>query len=212
MSAALIELHYLPSVEYFCALYSFRNVILEKHEHFVKQSYRNRCQVLTAQGPLTLTVPLRNKSNDISIDQVLIDYSQKWQNNHWRTIESAYRNAPFFDFYSEDLHQIIYSGHETIYNLNKELLSFCLRSISMSVAISESVAYEKTPNEAILDLRGLISAKKPYSERSFYQPTPYYQVFGNAFASNMSLIDLLFCMGPQSLNIINASARKELNK
>lgn len=212
MNAALIELHYLPSLEYFCALRAFDHVIIEKHEHFVKQSYRNRCQVLTAQGPFTLIVPLRDKRNDLPIHAIKIDYAQKWQNNHWRTIESAYRNAPFFEFYFEELQQIIYQGHETIYSLNTELLSFCLRSSGIAVSLSESVAYEKNPATGILDLRGYINAKKSCSERNLYRPIPYYQVFGNAFASNLSILDLLFCMGPQTLNIINNSGAKKLNK
>lgn len=212
MNAALIELHYLPSLEYFCALRAFDRVIIEKHEHFVKQSYRNRCHVLTAQGTFSLTVPLRDKRNDLPMYAVKIDYTQKWQNNHWRTIESAYRNAPFFEFYAEELQHIIYKGHETLYSLNSELLSFCLRSSHMNVSLSESVAYEKIPANGILDLRGYINAKKPYSERNLYHPIPYYQVFGNAFASNLSILDLLFCMGPQTLNIINNSGLKKLNK
>jgi WbqC-like protein family. len=208
MTTALIELHYLPTLEYFCAVISCEEVLLEKHEHYIKQSYRNRTFINTAQGPEMLVVPLTGKHGKVAIHQVQIDYAQKWQNNHWRTIESAYRKAPFFEFYADDLKEILYRKYESLFDLNKALLSFCLRSIPLSLKLSESVAYEKNPISPILDLRSQIDAKKHYSGRSFYSPVPYYQVFGNAFASNLSVVDLLFCMGPQTRHIINASQPK----
>lgn len=208
MKSALIELHYLPSLEYFCALQEYSTIQFEKHEHFVKQSYRNRCYINTAQGVEMLTVPLTNKHGKVPISQVKIDYSIKWQNNHWRTIESAYRKAPFFEYYSDELKKIIYDNHAFLFELNLDLLSFCLKSISFQPLLSVSVAYEKSPESSIHDLRSLIQAKIPYSERSFYKPASYYQVFGNHFASNLSLIDLLFCEGPRSGSLILASRNK----
>jgi hypothetical protein len=208
LKAALIELHYLPSLEYFCALQDYSTIQFEKHEHFVKQSYRNRCYINTAQGVEMLTVPLTNKHGKVPISEVKIDYSIKWQNNHWRTIESAYRKSPFFEYYSDKLKKIIYGDHTFLFDLNLALLSFCLKSISFKPQLSVSVAYEKSPETSIHDLRSLIQAKIPYSERSFYKPVSYYQVFGNHFADNLSLIDLLFCEGPRSGSLILASRNK----
>jgi hypothetical protein len=208
LKAALIELHYLPSLEYFCALQDYSTIQLEKHEHYVKQSYRNRCYINTAQGVEMLTVPLTNKHGKVSISEVMVDYSIKWQNNHWRTIESAYRKAPFFEYYSDDLKKIIYGDHIFLFDLNLALLSFCLKNISFRPHLSVSVAYEKSPETHFHDLRSLIQAKIPYSERSIYKPVPYYQVFGNHFADNLSLIDLLFCEGPRSGSLILASRNK----
>ena len=153
MKSALIELHYLPSLEYFCALQDYSSIQLEKHEYFVKQSYRNRCYINTAQGIEMLTVPLTNKHGKVAIGHVKIDYRIKWQNNHWRTIESAYRKAPFFEYYSDDLKKIIYAGHIFLFDLNLALLSFCLKSISCRPELSVSVAYEKKPETALLELQ-----------------------------------------------------------
>ena len=208
---ALIELHLLPSLEYFCALQPFHQVIVEKHEHFIKQTYRNRYYILTAQGTFPLTVPIIHSTQKQSIDQTTIDYSQKWQNNHWRAIESAYRNAPFFEFYEQDLRKILYQKHDSLFNLNYQSLSFCLRAMGLSVSLSETVTYEHTTESTIVDLRDQLSAKKTYLDRTFYRPVPYYQVFGSAFAANLSAIDLLFCMGPQTLQIIRASAQAKVN-
>lgn len=207
----LIDLHYLPSIEYFCLLSQFDQVVLEKHEHYVKQSYRNRCYINTAQGVEMLIVPLTEKHGKTVVSEVLIDYSQKWQNNHWRTIESAYRKAPFFEHYADDLKKILYQEVESLFRLNAALLSFCLKSLRLDARLSESVAYQLPPPVTFFDARSLIQAKKPYLERDIYQPASYYQVFGNRFAENLSVIDLLFCEGPGATSILLSSRRNRLN-
>lgn len=193
-------------------LQQFDNVVLEKHEHYVKQSYRNRCYITTSQGIEMLVVPLTAKHGKVSIKNVRIDYSQKWQNNQWRTIETAYRKAPYFEYYADDLRTILYSNQQFLFDLNMMLLSFCLKCIKHKPVISASVSYEKIPSEGIYDLRCQIDAKKPHSSRSFYKPAPYQQVFGNGFVENVSLIDLLFCEGPAAGSVLLASRKENLNK
>jgi hypothetical protein len=206
----LIDLHYLPCLEYFCVLQQFEAIELEKQEHFVKQSYRNRCYINTAHGVERLVVPLTSKHGKPLIHEVRIDYTTKWQNNHWRAIESAYRKAPYFEFFSPDLHRLLFTPYEFLFDLNQSLLSFCLASLRLSPALSVSVAYEKDPT-GVIDLRSVISPKKNYHTRSFYKPAPYYQVFGNGFAENLSLIDLLFCLGPQAPVQLRKSQNAILN-
>jgi hypothetical protein len=205
LKSALVELQYLPSLEYFCALQQFDTIELEGCEHYVKQSYRNRCYINTAQGVEMLIVPLTAKHGKTLIKDVRIDHSKKWQNNHWRTIESAYRKAPYFEYYFDDLRTILYRNHDFLFDLNLELLSFCLKSIRFDTTLSASVSYEKVPPPHIFDLRSLINPKKPASERNLYKPVSYYQVFGSGFVENLSLIDLLFCEGPRAASLILAS-------
>ena len=209
MNATLIDLHYLPSIEYFCALKSFNEVVFEKHENFAKQSYRNRCYINTAQGVEMLSIPLTDKHGKVLVKDIRIDYSKKWQNNHWRTIESAYGNSPFFEHYAEGIESAIYKDYTFLFDLNLHLLSFCLQSLKWDLEISVSVSYEQTFPEPNVDLRSSINAKKPYSERSFLKPVSYYQVFGNQFVENLSLIDLLFCQGPRSTLILSQSSLKK---
>lgn len=206
-----IESHYLPSIEYLCALLPFETVEIEVHEHFEKQSFRNRCYINTSQGKQMLILPVTNKHGKIPVHEIRIDYQQKWQNNHWRTIESAYRNAPFFEFYSDDLKKIFYEKHEHLISFNQKLLSFCLRKVGLSIQVKETITYQKDLNSTILDLRGVISSKEDYTHRSFYQPVAYQQVFGNNFVANLSFLDLLFCEGPNAIRIIQTAERK-LNK
>lgn len=201
----IIDLHYLPSIEYFCALKTFNEVIFEKHEHFVKQSFRNRCYINTAHGKAMLSVPLTEKHGNVLIKDIRIDYAQKWQNNQWRTIESAYSNAPYFEHYAGEIHKAIYKSYSFLFDLNLDLLSFCLQSLKWNLSRSESVSWENGSLEETIDLRSAISAKKHHSSRSFYSHVPYYQVFGNQFVENLSLIDLLFCEGPRSPLLINQS-------
>ncbi len=212
LKTALIELHYLPSLEYFCALQSFETILLEKNEHYVKQSYRNRCYINTAQGVEMLVVPLTAKHGKVVIKDIRIDRNNKWQNNHWRTIESAYRKAPYFEYYADELKTILYRNHAFLFDLNFELLSLCLKSIRFNPSLSESISYEKVPSSLVFDLRSQISPKKPALERDFYNPVSYYQVFGNGFAPNLSLIDLLFCEGPRASSLLLASRKENLNK
>jgi hypothetical protein len=198
VSSVLIELHYLPSVAYFNALYKADAIFLERQENFIKQSYRNRCHINSAQGVSVLTVPLTEKHGKVLITDVKIDYNQKWLNNHWRTIQSAYGNAPFFEYYSSDLHDTLFKKFNFLYDLNYNLLSMCLKWLKWDKSLLETQTFNKAP-EGILDLRDVINCKK---EDKNIRVTPYTQVFGNKFVPNLSIIDLVFCSGPQANEFI----------
>lgn len=203
---ALIEPHYFPSLEYFCAILPFDEIILEGWEHFSKQTYRNRCYVNTSNATKVLTIPLAQRHGKILTRDVRIDEGKQWRNIHWRTIESSYRKAPYFAYYSDELKNILFKGHEYLFEFNHDLLSFCLRSVGLQKIISASVSYEKLVEENKIDLRSVIIDKKPFGFRNIYRPHPYYQVFGNEFAPNLAIIDLLFCEGPGSAAVLKASA------
>jgi hypothetical protein len=207
----LIEPQYLPSLEYFCAILPFHTVTLELNEYFVKQSLRNRCYINTAQGMKMLTVPLFERHGKILTKEVLVEQGNQWRNIHWRTIESAYRKAPYFDYYFEELKTILYNGHDLLVDLNRDLMSFCLRHIGLEKNISATLTYKNPSDENILDLRSVISGKKSFRDRGFYRAHTYYQVFGNEFVPNLSVIDLLFCEGPRINQVLRASS-PALNK
>lgn len=204
----LIEAHFLPSLEYFCALQRFDKIILEKHEHYTKQSYRNRCYILTSQGRERLTIPVVATHVKVLITDVQIDYSTRWQNNMLRTLESAYAKAPYYEHYIDDLKKEILSGHQYLYDLNLKLLSMCLQWLKWDPEVSESVSYERNTPVHINDLRDQVLAKKDFGAREFYHPLAYRQVFGSNFASNLSLVDLVFCTGPDAPALIRGSQNK----
>lgn len=206
MRAVLIETQYLPPLSYFAALQNFDCIVLERHENFVKQSYRNRCFINTTHGKEMLTVPLTLKSGKVRITDVRIDHTQKWLNNHWRSIQSAYGKAPFYEHYAGDLHQILYRKFDFIYDLNYHLLSLCLKWLKKNVEIKESMSFEQVPQKGLIDLRNAINAKNYETSNKYYQSVPYYQVFGNKFVNNLSLIDLIFCTGPQANQLVQDSS------
>jgi hypothetical protein len=208
VSSALIEVQYLPPISYFSALHGCQEVIIEKHEHYEKQTYRNRCYINSAQGREILIVPVTAKHGKTSIGEVRIDYSQKWLNNHWRTIQTAYGKAPFFEYYAEDLHDILFGKVDLLYDLNRALLTMCLKWLKWNMPIRETLAYEQNVLPEVTDLRSAISPKKAGNLAGFYEPAVYHQVFGNMFVENLSLIDLVFCEGPGAWDTIGASTVK----
>jgi hypothetical protein len=204
----LIEAHFLPSLEYFCALHRFDKIFLETHEHFNKQSYRNRCYVLTSQGPKRITIPVVATHQKILITNVKVDYTTRWQQNLLRKLESAYAKAPYFEHYMDDLKKEILRGHEYLYDLDVALLSMCLQWLRWELPVSGNSSFEKSPPTGTKDLRDQILAKKDFGAREFYHPHPYQQVFGNNFVPNLSMVDLVFCTGPNAAAVIRSSQNK----
>jgi hypothetical protein len=209
---ALIEIHYLPSIAYFSAIHSAKEILLERCEYYVKQTYRNRTRINTANGEMCLVVPVTSKRGKPLITDVRLDFNQKWVNNHWRTVQSAYAKAPFFDYYADDLHSVLFQKFEFLYELNYMLLSMCLKWLKWTMPIKETEFYVDQPSINVLDLRFAINAKKLEQCHQFYYPVMYNQVFGNTFVENLSLIDLVFCEGPGASSIVQASAIQKMNK
>ena len=203
----LLELHYLPSIAYFAIISKSDEVIIEAHEHYQKQSYRNRCYINTSQGPIPLIVPV-SVSGKVTIKDVKIDKSQQWRNVHWGAIQSAYGKAPFFEFYADELHEVLFQKVDRLYDLNQSILTMCLKWIKLKKSIRETSQYEKAPLQPIYDLRSTIDPKKTENLAGIFQPAIYHQVFGNKFVQNLSLIDLIFCEGPGALGIVQASTPK----
>ncbi|VAW29351.1 hypothetical protein MNBD_BACTEROID06-1388 [hydrothermal vent metagenome] len=203
----LLDLHYLPNTSYFSLLAKADEVIIERHENFVKQTYRNRTHILTPNGIDALSIPLIGSQKKIKIDEIKIDYSQKWANRHWRAIKSAYGKAPFFEYYADYIKQEIYAEHKTLFALNLNLLTLCLRFLQIEETLAFTSSYQKTAENPILDLRSSIHPKKTFTSSLKIEYIPYQQVFGNSFVQNLSILDLLFSEGSNAGSII----RQQMN-
>jgi hypothetical protein len=197
-----IDLQYLPSIEYFCALLKYDKIIIEAHEHFEKQSYRNRCRIQTTNKIDTLTVPVKNGNAKVLIRDLRIDYHQDWTRRHWGAIHSAYGKSPFFEFYSDYFKNLIEKKTDYLFDFNLELLTICLKLLRLEKNIIFTENYEKDVEN---DFRGKIHPKMNFIENQVYNPIIYRQNFGNEFEPNLSIIDLLFCQGNQALKILQES-------
>lgn len=208
MTTVLIELHYLPCIAYFSALSSCKEIVVEKYEHYQKQSFRNRCYIKGPHQREMLIIPVTHSHGKTPVTEVHIDYNQKWLNNHWRTIQTAYGNAPFFEYYAPDLHDVLYGRHRTLYDLNFAVVTMCLNWLNRKPVIRETERYQKEVPTGIIDLRDAINPKKEDGCNRFYKSTEYPQVFGSMFVPNLSLIDLVFNQGPGAEEIVKASAQE----
>ncbi len=209
VESVLIEPHYLPCIAYFSSLVSCSRVILEKHEHYEKQSFRNRCYIKGPHRVETLVVPVTGKGGKTPLSEVRIDHSQKWLNNHWRTIQTAYGNAPFFEYYGPEIHDILYKKHGFLCDLNQEFMTLCLNWLKIKASLHCTDNYQKVSGIGIIDLRGVINPKKEQGCNRIYKRIEYGQVFGSNFVHNLSIIDLIFNRGPESGAIVRASAAGE---
>lgn len=205
IQSVLIDLHYLPSIEFFSCIQSFSEIVLESNENYTKQSYRNRCYILGSNKTEMLVVPVLDGNKKLLIKDVKIDYSQRWHINHWRTMSAAYGKSPFYEFYSDYFKNIYDKKHTYLWDLNFEMLTMCLKLLRVNKTIRQSGVYEKEANSTVFDARNLISPKKLSDSSQFYQPSPYQQNFGNEFVPNLSIIDLLYCRGNQAAEILKKS-------
>ncbi|MEM9858630.1 MAG: WbqC family protein [Bacteroidota bacterium] len=198
----LIELHYFPCLEYFTQYFKYNTIVLEGHENYVKQSYRNRCYILGANGKLQLTVPVIHGRKKIPIREIQIDHSQNWLNIHHRSLKSAYGKAPFFEFYFDFFESVFQKRYKFLFDLNYQLLTVCLKILGLTNSLKISESYLSNEDGRFSDLRDEINPKSSFYNRTFYQPKSYHQVFGKDFVNNLSLIDLLMNEGPNSAAIM----------
>jgi hypothetical protein len=194
----LLTLGYFPPIPWFKALWQASEAHLEQHEHYQKGSFRNRCQIATANGLQTLTVPLRKgKNQQQPIREVHIAYDEPWQIQHWRAIVTAYGSSPFFEHYAH-LFEPFFKGkrHELLWDWNYDLLQVCLKILRANTPISLSDAYEALP-VGFLDYRNTFHPNARLQYEVGHNPIKYPQVFEDrlGFLPNLSILDLIFCAG-----------------
>ena len=201
-----IELHYLPCIQYFAYLSSFDKILIDPDDSYAKQTYRNRCRINGANNIENLIIPVKKVSNKrMATQHVKIDYKQKWLSKHIRAIQSAYGKAPFFEYYEDELLGIYNKNPTHLFDLNKALLTKCLEILELDVKIEFSQKIAASKINGAYDARNEITPKKSYPNSSFFSSVKYFKVFGNNFVNNLSIIDLIFCEGPQARQIIENS-------
>lgn len=176
-------------------------VHLEQWEYYLKQSYRNRCRILTANGVLDLSIPVEKGSGAKQlIRDVRISDHSEWQVQHWRALESAYSSSPFFEYYKDDFLPFYFKKWEFLWDFNLEIQQVALAILDMETVIVLTNDYQLLVDDGVTDFRNSIHPKSEMSSSL----KGYYQVFETkyGFVPNLSIIDLLFNMGNESQLII----------
>ena len=229
--SVLLSTAYLAPISYYACLMHAPQVFVEQHEHYHKQTYRNRCRIVAANGVMDLSIPVVTFNNQ-AIRKVEIDYSKPWQRQHWLSLEAAYRSTPFFEYYEDDL-KPFYQQQEIKYLFDfnarlqqvicdlidlhpqtiltqdfvmPEAAGFCSSDACLDLR-EAAVALDLREVTASLDLREAIHPKKNLPQMLHYHSQKYTQVFEQqlGFVADMSIVDLLFNMGPESILLLRDS-------
>ena len=200
MSSLILSSHYFPCIAYFALLVKNEKVVVDTGAHFIKQSYRNRCVIYSSNGKLALSIPVLKK-NKTPLKDVLLDFKTDWRKSHWKSISSAYNSSPFFEFYEDDLKEVFFGKYTTLAELNTALLRHICKELNILLNLQLSKDYIITTDYAS-DFREALDAKKPYPGAEEFPR--YIQIFEekHGFISNLSILDLLFHEGPETLNYL----------
>ena len=206
----LLSSTYLAPVQYYTKLLQCKgNAYIEAYDSYTKQTYRNRCVIVDANGPLALTIPTeKTAEGKCLMRDIRISDHGNWRHRHWNALEAAYRHTPFFLYYEDDFRPFYEQKIESLYDFNMGLTRLVCQLIGIDTPLLPTTEYEGA--SCLTDLRECIHPKQAWEADKEFAPKEYYQVFKDkhGFIANMSIVDLLFNMGPESILILNESCSR----
>ncbi len=202
MKQILLSTAYFPPIEYFYFLSQADELLIEGHETYTKQSYRNRCNIYTPNGLLSLTIPIRKiNGNHTKTKDIEISDHVNWRIQHWRSLQTAYNTSAFFMYYKDELWNKMQFKSNNLIEYNFQLLTFLMNEIGIKTAVKFTKEYESSDRST--DLRTIIN---PKNKTPIVDTNEYYQVYAvkHGFIPNLSILDLLFNEGPNTLNYLQS--------
>ncbi len=191
---------YAPNIAYISAIAHVESVCIDVDEPYIRQTFRNRCEILTSQGVKKLSIPVEKKSTQTgTIKDVKIDYAGNWQRQHWRTLQTAYNNSPYFLYYQDEVRKFYEKRCDFLVDFNAEILEFLLKKLR----ITKYELIRHVERSRDIPLRGDSSTTLDMTPFCNSQFPVYPQVFNpEKFVPNLSSFDLLFNCGPESKSFL----------
>lgn len=206
----VLSTSYFGPVQWYSKFLGHDVVIIEKAENYSRQSFRNRCDIYSANGKITLSVPVvKGSSKDKKkIHEIEIDYSENWQKNHLKAIESAYRNSPFFAFFIDDIVAVLVKQYQFLWDLNLNIIHVVMSHLELENQPGFTTEFHDNFDNANDYRSGIHPKKRLKKPDKLFLPKKYKQVFDekHGFIPNLSILDLLFNEGPNAHEILRQSA------
>ena len=205
----LLSSAYLAPIQFYTKLLrcGAGTVYIEGCDNYTKQTYRNRCVIADANGPLALTIPTeKTAEGKCLMRDIRISDHGNWRHRHWNALEAAYRHTPFFQYSEDDFRPFYERKIPFLYDFNMQLTQLICGLIGLDALLKPTDEYRNNP-DGMADFRSLITPKTSWEEDKEFRPMEYYQVFKekHGFIPNLSIADLLFNMGPESIIILNGN-------
>ena len=204
MTHTLLPLAYAGPIAHWIPIRKQQNIIWEVEDYYQKQTYRNRMEIHAANGKLILSIPIQHLGYDgrQNYKDVQIANEFPWQRNHWLSLKTAYQSSPFFEYYEDDIAPLYQTPYKSLFAFNKQVMETISELLQIQAPKETTSTYEKhSPHH---DLRKLIDAKTVKTTAVL----EYTQVFSdkNGFIPNLSILDLLFNMGPETVPILQSQS------
>jgi len=205
----LIESQYIGSIPYWACLLAYEEIYFDAHEHFVKASYRNRCNIATPDGLLSLSAPLkRGRGQRRKMKEVRLFEEENWRIKHWNSLCSAYRRSPYFEYFEDLMEPFFRNRTNYLLEWNMTFMKMISEMLKVKLQWSFTERYIGSGSEGFDDLRSnFLPSVKRNKLPEGYKNVPYHQVFQDrtGFFPDISVLDMLFNEGPRAADLIRAS-------